>query len=191
MLLDLRSLEEAASGTTIIETEGLSIGLSVATGNAAAIWNSLGSSDGLAGGTGVSAAIWAGVGSSDGLAVGTGLSAAIWDSLGSSDGISTVTGLGAALWDVLASSGGVATVLGESETVVGFPTQYDGVRVFGSTIILCLVAEADAPAAMGGVVKVEKNSTNYALYIVETTDPHASAVRLKTTTGIKSIRLKT
>jgi hypothetical protein len=91
----------SGGGPTIIETEGSSIGLSVATGNAAAIWNSLGSSDGLATVTGASAAIWAGVGSSAGLAVPTGLAAAIWDSVGSSDG--------------------VAVCLADSETVLAGP----------------------------------------------------------------------
>lgn len=75
----------------------------------------------------------------------------------------------------------------------GFPTQFSGfkVRKTGSTIELCLVATADAPAGMGGQLRVRKGGTTYALYLVETTDPNASPVRIKTTTGTKSIRLKT
>ena len=64
-------------------------------------------------------------------------------------------------------------------------------RKTGSTIELCLVATADAPAGMGGQLRVRKGGTTYALYLVETTDPNASPVRIKTTTGTKSIRLKT
>jgi hypothetical protein len=44
---------------------------------------------------------------------------------------------------------------------------------------------------MGAVWKVYKNGTAYAVYLVETTDPNASGVRLRTSTGIKSARLKT
>lgn len=88
-------------------------------------------------------------------------------------------------------------VLGDPTVVRGggavFPTQYSGFKVqkTGSVIELCLVAEADAPGSMGGVVKIRKGVTNYALYIVETSDPNASPVRVKTVTGVKSVRLKT
>jgi hypothetical protein len=56
---------------------------------------------------------------------------------------------------------------------------------------LCLVAEADAPSSMGGVMKVNKNGTLYAVYLVETTDPNASPCYLRTSTGTKAIREKT
>lgn len=74
-----------------------------------------------------------------------------------------------------------------------FPTQYSGFRTWygGSMRELCLVAVADAPTGMGGVVKVRKAGTDYAVYLVETTDPDASSVRVETTTGTKSVRLKT
>lgn len=74
-----------------------------------------------------------------------------------------------------------------------FPTQYDGLKVYSQngTESLCLVAEADAPSGMGGVLKFRKNSTTYAIYLVATSDPNASPVRVRTTTGIKAIRLKT
>ena len=74
-----------------------------------------------------------------------------------------------------------------------FPTQYAGLRVrkTGSTIDLCLVAEADAPAGMGGVLKISKSGTTYAVYLVDTSDANASPVQIKTTTAIKAIRLKT
>lgn len=61
----------------------------------------------------------------------------------------------------------------------------------GTVITLCLVAEADAPSGMGGVIKINKNGTLYSVYLVETTDPNASPVRVQTSTGTKSIRLKT
>ena len=75
----------------------------------------------------------------------------------------------------------------------GFPTQYAGfeVRKAGSTIELCLVATVDAPAGMGGQVRLSKNGTVYAAYLVETSDSNASPVRVQTTTGIKALRLKT
>lgn len=75
----------------------------------------------------------------------------------------------------------------------GFPTQYAGFRVLkaGAATNLCLVAQADAPSGMGGVMKFRKGGVAYAVYLVETNDAHASAVRIKTATGIKAIRLAT
>ena len=91
----------------------------------------------------------------------------------------------------LGSSSGLATVVGFSESA--FPPQFAGFKVFyGGTIKeLGLVAEADAPTGMGGVLKFRKSGTTYALYLVETSDPHASPLRIRTTTGTKAIRVKT
>ena len=74
-----------------------------------------------------------------------------------------------------------------------FPTQFSGLRVYygGSVRELCLVAEADAPTGMGGVIKIDKNGTLYAVYLVETSDPNATPVRVQTSAGTKAIRLKT
>ena len=74
-----------------------------------------------------------------------------------------------------------------------FPTQYSGARIDGvaSTHELCLVALADAPTGMGGRLCWPGVSSNYALYLVETSDPNASPLRLRTTTGTKAVRLKT
>lgn len=74
-----------------------------------------------------------------------------------------------------------------------FPTQYAGLRTFygGTVKELCLVAESDAPTGMGGVLKVDKNGTIYAVYLVDTSDGNASSVRMQTSTGVKAIRLKT
>lgn len=74
-----------------------------------------------------------------------------------------------------------------------FPTQFFGFRTFYNAAVreFSLVAEADAPTGMGGVLKIDKNGTKYAVYLVETTDPNASNVRIQTTTGIKALRLKT
>jgi hypothetical protein len=70
-----------------------------------------------------------------------------------------------------------------------FPTQYAGLRYYhGSVKELCLVDTADAPVS---VWRVRKNSTTYAVYLVDTSDPNASAVRVKTAAGIKAARLKT
>lgn len=75
----------------------------------------------------------------------------------------------------------------------GFPTQYGflSVRKTSGTIVLCAVATADAPAGMGGQLRIYKGGTTYALYLVETTDPNASPVRVRTSAGTKAIRLKT
>lgn len=75
----------------------------------------------------------------------------------------------------------------------GFPTQYFGLKTYyhGAVKDLCLVAEADAPASMGGVLKVNKNGTLYGVYLVETTDPNASPCYIRTSTGTKAIREKT
>ena len=55
-----------------------------------------------------------------------------------------------------------------------FPTQYGflSVRKTGSSIFLCAVATADAPAGMGGQLRVYKGGATYSLYLVETTDPN-------------------
>ena len=75
---------------------------------------------------------------------------------------------------------------------VVFPTQFFGLRTFysGAVVDLCLVATADAPTGMGGQLFVDKSGTR-CIYLVETTDPQASKVRIRTSTGTKSIRLKT
>lgn len=75
----------------------------------------------------------------------------------------------------------------------GFPTQFSGLRTFYASAVkeLCLVAAADAPTGMGGALFCRKGGTTYAVYLVETTDPNASSVRVRTSTGTKSIRLKT
>lgn len=76
---------------------------------------------------------------------------------------------------------------------LSFPTQYFGLKAYyqGAVQNLCLVAEADAPASMGGVLKVNKNGTLYGVYLVETTDPNASPCYIRTSTGTKAIREKT
>lgn len=75
----------------------------------------------------------------------------------------------------------------------GFPTQYFGLKTFyqGAVKDLCLVAEVDAPGSMGGVLKVNKNGTLYAVYLVETSDPDASPCYIRTSSGTKAIREKT
>lgn len=71
-----------------------------------------------------------------------------------------------------------------------FPTQYSGLRFFkGSVQELCLVATVDAPS--GDRLTVRKNGTDYAVYLVDTSDTNASHVRVKTSDGVKAIRLKT
>ncbi len=82
---------------------------------------------------------------------------------------------------------------GEVAPPPSFPAQFSGLRVYygGAVRELCLVAEADAPTGMGGVIKIDKGGTLYAVYLVETTDPDATPVRVRTTTGTKAVRIKT
>ena len=92
--------------------------------------------------------------------------------------------------DVFARPGrNVAPVVAEGGG--GFPTQIPGLRVYygGAVRSLCLVAVADAPA--GDTPMVRKNGTTYAVYLVDTSDPNASSVRIRTGAGTKSIRLLT
>ena len=79
------------------------------------------------------------------------------------------------------------------ELLSTFPTQFDGLRVFygGSVKTLCLVAVADAPSGLGGRLLIDKNGTTLCAYLVETSDPNASSVRMETTAGTKALRLKT
>lgn len=73
---------------------------------------------------------------------------------------------------------------------LSFPTQFSGLRYFLGTVReLSLVALADAPA--GDQWRIRKNSTDYAVYLVDTTDPNASHVRIQTSEGLKAARLKT
>ena len=74
-----------------------------------------------------------------------------------------------------------------------FPTQYAGLRIWhsGAMVELCLVATADAPAGMGGQPRIRKGGTTYAIYLVETGDPNASPLRLRTSAGTKAVRRKT
>ena len=80
----------------------------------------------------------------------------------------------------------------EAPDAGGFPTQYSGLRYFSGTVKeLALVALADAPSGMGAVWRVRKNGVSYAVYLVETSDPNASGVRVRTSAGTKAARLKT
>lgn len=85
-----------------------------------------------------------------------------------------------------------ASLLVVEPAVGGFPTQYLGLRIQGTldAIDICLVAEADAPTGMGGVWKIKRTDGTYAVYLVETSDGNASPLRIRTTTGTKSARLK-
>lgn len=74
--------------------------------------------------------------------------------------------------------------------VSAFPTQYAGLRYFLGTVKeLALVALADAPA--GDQWRIRKGGTDYAVYLVDTTDPNASQIRIRTSEGLKAARLKT
>lgn len=74
-----------------------------------------------------------------------------------------------------------------------FPTQYSGLRAYddGTVVELCLVATADAASGMGAVPPIQKNGVTYAVYLVETSDPNASRVRVQTSAGTKALRIKT
>lgn len=72
-------------------------------------------------------------------------------------------------------------------------TEFFGLKAYygGAIHDLSLVAEGDAPAGMGGVLKIMKNGVKYAVYLVETGDPEASPIRIRTSTGTKAIKVKT
>lgn len=72
-----------------------------------------------------------------------------------------------------------------------FPVQFSWLRMYfhGGVQTLCVVATADAPA--GNQLRIANAGLSYAIYLVDTTDPNASPARVKTSTGIKAIRLKT
>jgi len=74
-----------------------------------------------------------------------------------------------------------------------FPTQFFGLKSYfqGAVKDLCMVAATDAPAGMGGAPMVRKGAATYAVYLVETSDPNASPLRIMTSTGTKAVRLKT
>jgi hypothetical protein len=74
-----------------------------------------------------------------------------------------------------------------------FPVQYAGLRAFYRAAVqeLCLVAQVDAPAGVGGRIIVNKNGTLLAVYLVDLADANASPVRVATGTGVKAIRVKT
>ena len=78
-----------------------------------------------------------------------------------------------------------------SVIALSFPAQFSWLRTFyhGTVQQLSVVAWADAPA--GNRLAVYKGGTTYAVYLVDTSDPDASPVRLQTTTGVKAIRQKT
>lgn len=112
------------------------------------------------------------------MAVGLSLSAILWPGHSTSNDV-TLRAMPVGV--VVEAGGGPA-----------FPTQYQGLRVrWVTNLDLCLVAIADAPTGMGGSPRVRKNGVDYAIYLVETTDPHASPVRLRTSAGTKAIRLYT
>lgn len=73
-----------------------------------------------------------------------------------------------------------------------FPTQYAGLRVYyhGAVQELSLVVEGDAPSGMGGIWKIRNSATQYAVYLVETSDPNATPIRIQTGSGIKALRIK-
>ena len=72
----------------------------------------------------------------------------------------------------------------------GFPNAIREASLFLGTVKeLCLVALADAPA--GPQWRIRKGGTDYAVYLVDTTDPNASQVRIETGAGVKAARLKT
>lgn len=72
-----------------------------------------------------------------------------------------------------------------------FPAQFSGLRAYYASAVhdLCLVAAADA--ATGDAPMIRKGDTTYAVYLVATTDPDATPIRIKTAEGVKAIRRKT
>ena len=71
-----------------------------------------------------------------------------------------------------------------------FPTQYSGPRaqIAGTMQGLCLVAAGDGNPDITGKLRIAKGGTIYDIYLVETTDPEAGAIRIQTPSGVKAIR---
>ena len=70
----------------------------------------------------------------------------------------------------------------------GFPAQFAGLRYYrGGVIDLCMVAVGDAPNGL----RVKHAGVDRAIYLVATSDPNASALRIKTAAGISAIRNQT
>jgi hypothetical protein len=90
---------------------------------------------------------------------------------------------------ISAEGGGLAT----AGFGISFPEQFFGLKTFygGSIQDLSLVAVANSPTGLGGVLKINTPSGVKTIYLVETSDSSASSVQIKTLTGIKSIRKKT
>ncbi len=76
------------------------------------------------------------------------------------------------------------------ETAAAVIAQFAGLRYFLGTVKeLALIAVGDAPA--GDQWRIDKNGTTYAVWLVDTTDPNASQIRVQTSEGTKAARLKT
>lgn len=73
-----------------------------------------------------------------------------------------------------------------------FPTQYAGFRIETTTTVidLCLVAIADTPTGFGQW-RFQTSADTKGVYLVDTTDPNASGLRVQTAAGVKAMRKKT
>ena len=92
--------------------------------------------------------------------------------------------------DVVLVPMGPAFALEEAAPPSEFPTQFSGLRYYdGGVQELCLVATADAHA--GPQLRLYKSGTTYCVYLVDTSDPDASPVRIDTGAGVKAVRFKT
>lgn len=75
----------------------------------------------------------------------------------------------------------------------GFPTQYEFKkhRRTSGTMTDCEVASGDGVTGIGGQPRTYKGGVTYADYLVVTGDANASPVRVRTSSGTYSVRLKT
>ena len=86
------------------------------------------------------------------------------------------------------------SLTGAPPAVLGFPTQFAGLRWWDGAVAvdMCLVAQADGPAGMGAVLTIQGSGGSiYAVYLVETSDANASPMQIDTSAGTKAIRNKT
>lgn len=71
-----------------------------------------------------------------------------------------------------------------------FPTQYPGLRIWhsGAVVSLCVVATGDAPTGLGGQPRIYMDGVVRALYLVATSDPDASPVRMRVGGVTRAVR---
>jgi len=180
----------SALGSALFDAIATATGTSTVTGVAGSSGLGVGASSGTATATAVGGSLSAATGAANGTGAATGVTLLLYSGIASASGAATAFGTGKSTVESVGTSTGTGAAMGSSD---GFPAQFSGLRVYYGAAVhdLCLVTAASAPAGMGGVIEIYKNGTYYAAYLVEIADSNASPIRVKTSTGIKAVRIKT